>query len=81
MIHFIDPISTTLRWQPRIRRKLYSVPGPMSLWHIGKIMFVDQINFIMHVDGNHKLSRWRFIIHGGVDGFSRLVVYFRVLYK
>nr|XP_046256031.1 uncharacterized protein LOC124065051 [Scatophagus argus] len=27
------------------------------------------------IDGNHKLIRWRFVIHGGVDGFSRLVVY------
>ena len=36
-IHRIDPISTTLRWRPRIKRKPYSVPGPMSLWHIGEI--------------------------------------------
>ncbi|XP_060754200.1 uncharacterized protein LOC132864798 isoform X2 [Neoarius graeffei] len=45
------------------RRRQYSVPGPNSLWHI---------------DGNHKLIRWRFVIHGGVDGFGRLVVYLTV---
>lgn len=28
-----------------------------------------------HIDVNHKLIRWRFVIHGGVDGFSRLIVY------
>ena len=28
-----------------------------------------------HVDGNHKLIRWRFVIHGGIDGFSRTIVY------
>jgi hypothetical protein len=22
-----------------------------------------------------KLSRWKFVIHGGIDGFSRMVVY------
>ena len=34
--------------------------GPNSLWH---------------VDGYHKLIRWKIVIHGGIDGFSREVVY------
>ncbi|XP_041864185.1 uncharacterized protein LOC121654221 [Melanotaenia boesemani] len=42
------------------RRRQYNVPAPNSLWHI---------------DGNHKLIRWRIVVHGGVDGFSRLIVY------
>ena len=45
---------------PAITRRTYSVPGPNSLWH---------------VDGNHKMIKWRFVIHGGIDGFSRLVTY------
>ena len=28
-----------------------------------------------HIDGNHKLVLWRFIIHGGIDKFSRTIVY------
>ena len=29
-----------------------------------------------HIDGNHKLiDPWGFVIHGGIDGFSRLCVY------
>ena len=28
-----------------------------------------------HQDGNHKLIRWRFVIHGAIDGFSRVVVF------
>uniref|UniRef100_A0A3Q2PM94 Integrase catalytic domain-containing protein n=1 Tax=Fundulus heteroclitus TaxID=8078 RepID=A0A3Q2PM94_FUNHE len=44
------------------RRRRYSVPAPNSLWHI---------------DGNHKLIRWRFVVHGGIDGFSRLIVYLK----
>nr|XP_040023923.1 uncharacterized protein LOC120812185 [Gasterosteus aculeatus aculeatus] len=46
-----------------LRRRQYFVPGPNSLWHI---------------DGHHKLIRWRFVVHGGLDGFSRLVVYLTV---
>ncbi|KAF1389905.1 hypothetical protein PFLUV_G00052430 [Perca fluviatilis] len=42
------------------RRRQYNVPAPNSLWHI---------------DGNHKLIRWRIVVHGGIDGFSRLIVY------
>ena len=45
---------------PPICRRTYSVPGPNSLWHI---------------DGNHKLIHWRLVIHGGIDGFSRLITY------
>ena len=43
-----------------ISRQTYSVPGANSLWHI---------------DGNHSLIRWCFFIHGGIDGYSRMVVY------
>ncbi|XP_030001829.1 uncharacterized protein LOC115427420 [Sphaeramia orbicularis] len=43
-----------------LRRRQYAVPAPNSLWHI---------------DGNHKLIRQRIVIHAGVDGFSRLIVY------
>ncbi|KAF6716990.1 hypothetical protein FQA47_002723 [Oryzias melastigma] len=42
------------------RRRQYNVPAPNHLWHI---------------DGNHKLIRWRVVVHGGIDGFSRLIVY------
>lgn len=34
-IHAVDPINTALRWHKKINRRIYSVPGPMSLWHIG----------------------------------------------
>ncbi|XP_053281934.1 uncharacterized protein LOC128443164 isoform X2 [Pleuronectes platessa] len=58
----VDPngvVVRTLQLNPQRRRK-YFVPAPNSLWHI---------------DGNHKLIRWRFVVHGGIDGFSRLIVY------
>lgn len=27
------------------------------------------------MDGNHKLIRWRFVVHGAIDGFSRTIIY------
>ena len=30
------------------------------------------------MDGYHKLIRWRIVIHGGIDGFSRLITYLKV---
>ena len=27
------------------------------------------------VDGNHKLIWWRIVLHGGIDGYSRLITY------
>lgn len=39
---------------------MYNVKGPNCLWHI---------------DTNHKLVRWHFVICGGVDGFSRLITF------
>ena len=55
-----DPAGSAMRWFNTITRRVYSVRGPNSLWHI---------------DGLHCLIRWRFVIHGGIDGFSRLIMY------
>ena len=35
----------------------------------------SSFNNYRHIDGNHKLIRWRFVFHGGIDGFSRTIVY------
>lgn len=56
----VDPQGADDRRCRRIRRHVYSVPYP---------------NFIWHLDGNHKLICWRFVVHVGMDGFSRLVVF------
>lgn len=61
-IHRIDPENTALRRSVTIRRRIYHVDGPNSLWH---------------VDGNHKLIRWRLVIHGAIDGYSRTVVFLK----
>ena len=57
-----DPSNVRLRWAVVVSRRTYSVPGPNSLWHL---------------DGHHSLVNWGFVIHGAIDGFSRLIVYLR----
>ena len=59
-IHRVDPQGAENRRCRRIRRRVYCVPCP---------------NYIWHFDGNHKLIRWRFVMHAGIDGFSRLIVF------
>ena len=58
----VDPEGTLLRTTQlnTIKRQKYSVPGTLALWHM---------------DGNHKLIRWRLVIHGCIDGFSRRVMF------
>ena len=60
-IHRVDPEGTAIRRSVAIRRRVYHAEGPNSVWHI---------------DGNHKLIRWRLVIHGGIDGYSRVAVLF-----
>lgn len=54
----IDGLGQVLRNHAAIDRRVYTVPYPNYLWHI---------------DGHHKLIRWGIVIHGGADGFDRLV--------
>ncbi|XP_046891000.1 uncharacterized protein LOC124477303 isoform X2 [Hypomesus transpacificus] len=59
----VNPRAVALRaMSQRLHRRSYCVTGPNSLWHL---------------DGNHKLIRWRIVIHGGIDGYSHLVVFLR----
>lgn len=59
-IHRIDDAGCKQRKTGRLKRRIYNVMAPNHLWHI---------------DSNHKLVRWRFIILGGIDGFSRLIMF------
>ena len=59
-IHRVDPINTAIGRSVKIRRRVYCVEGPNSLWHIY---------------GHRKLIKWRFVVHGGIDGYSRTITY------
>lgn len=61
-IHRMDDQGVQDRCTGRLHRRVYDVPGQNYLWHI---------------DTNHKLVRWRFVIVGGIDGFSRLVTFLK----
>ena len=58
----IDGVVRAERTRYAISRRFYNVPGPNHLWHI---------------DSNHKLILWRFVIHGCIDGFSRAIIYLK----
>ena len=61
-IHRVDPVNTALRRSVTVRKCIYHVNGPNCVWH---------------VDTNHKLIRWRIVVRGGIDGYSRTLVYLR----
>lgn len=58
----VDRRGMERRFRQVLHRRRYDVCMPNSLWHI---------------DGHHKLVRWRFLVHGGIDGYSRLVVFLK----
>ena len=59
-IHRVDPINTADRRSRAINRRVYSVGEPNEVWHL---------------DGHHKLIRWRLVTHGCIDGYSRTITY------
>ena len=59
----LDPEGVQARKKKRLRRRIYSVPGPDHLWHI---------------DGYDKLKPYGFSIHGCIDGFSRRLIWLEV---
>ena len=59
----VDPSGIQQRCRGVLHRRKYQVASPNALWH---------------VDGYHKLIRWRLVIHGGIDGYSRLITYLKV---
>ena len=62
LLEQIDPEGLRRRRSRPIQRRSYEVPCPNYMWHI---------------DGNHKLIRYRMVIHCGIDGFSRLITFLR----
>ena len=53
--------SSPLNTNP-IRRRAYQTRSANSMWHI---------------DSTHKLMHWRFVISGGVDGCSRMIIWLK----
>ena len=32
---------------------------------------------LWHLDGHHKLIRWKFVTHGAIDGYSRTITFLK----
>ncbi|KAK0542144.1 hypothetical protein OC846_006830 [Tilletia horrida] len=58
----LDPFPLPPRWRSQLQRRTYYVPFVNSLWHL---------------DGHHKLIRWRFVVHGCIDGKTRTVTFLK----
>jgi len=61
-IHRVDPRGVVDRGRRAISRRVYSVP---------------HANYVWHIDSHHKLIRWRLVIHGAIDGYSRKILYLK----
>ncbi|CAD6902099.1 unnamed protein product [Tilletia laevis] len=57
-----DPFRHLAARRRPIERRIYSVPFVNSLWHL---------------DGHHKLIRWKIVIHAAIDGKSRTVTFIK----
>lgn len=62
----VNPNGSERRLRRALHRRVYNVSSPNALWHM---------------DSNHKLVRWRFVIHGMIDGFSRMITHLNVADK
>uniref|UniRef100_A0A8C6SKU6 Integrase catalytic domain-containing protein n=1 Tax=Neogobius melanostomus TaxID=47308 RepID=A0A8C6SKU6_9GOBI len=60
LLHDVDGQGISERRTHTITRRQYWSPCP---------------NYVWHIDGLHKLIRWKFVIHGSMDGFSRLITF------
>ncbi len=62
-LSIVDPDGVKERRRNAIRRRVYQTSGP---------------NHVCHLDGNNKLKKWGFGIHGAVDGFTRKLLWLKV---
>ena len=60
----LDPIGSAARRYHRLTRRRYVVFGPNYSWHI---------------DGYDKLKPYGFPIHGAIDGYSRKLLWLKVI--
>ena len=65
-IRRVNPSGIQARIRRVLHRRTYQVDSPNALWHL---------------DGHYRLIRWRIVIHGGIDGYSRLITYLQASCK
>ena len=60
----VNPSGVESRQRTCIIRRSYNVASSNALWHI---------------DGQHSLVRWKVVVHGGIDGYSRKICMHQVI--
>ena len=64
------------RW--KIREALQSIDPVRRRYTIQRRLYnVRKLNHLWHMDLNHKLIHWMFVLHGCIDGYSRAIVYLK----
>lgn len=61
-LYDVDPEGVERRRTRVLHRRSYQVESPNALWH---------------VDSHHKLIRWKIVVHGAIDGYSRVIPYLK----
>ena len=59
----LDPDGVQARKRNRLKRRIYTTPGLIFIWH---------------VDGHDRLKDFGFYIHGAIDGFSKKLLWIEV---
>ncbi|KAM6926847.1 uncharacterized protein PEZ65_010306 [Lycodopsis pacificus] len=64
-MHRVDSVGVLARMSRLgcVVRRTYSVPYP---------------KYMVHIDTNHKLIRYNFVFFGGIDGYSRKIMYLKI---
>ena len=60
LLRKLDPLGVEERKRHKLKRRKYLSPGPNHCWHI---------------DGYDKIKPFGFAIHGGIDGYSRRIMW------
>ena len=58
----VSPQLVRYRQSHLLSRSVYDVPAP---------------NYLCHIDSLHCLIRWKIVIHGAIDGYSRRILYLK----
>ena len=60
LLQIIDPLGVQLRSRGKLRRRIYTNPGPDFMWHI---------------DSYDKLKPYDNCVNGCIDGYSRYIIW------
>ena len=63
-LRFLDPDGVTARSRHILHRRVYNARGA---------------NYVCHIDGYDKFKPYGFAIHGAIDGYSRKILWLKVL--